>query len=99
MGGVTTWTADEDSLLLRLRADHLAFDDIARRMGKTKGACIGRANRLNAPRLGRIRSSAFWDMIADGEHWQIAAKRIGMDHDNARRMWSAVVNKYGWQAA
>lgn len=44
-----SWPAEKTAKLKRLHGEGLTFSQIAKRMGKTRNACIGKANRLGLP--------------------------------------------------
>lgn len=52
------WTPIEDELLQKLRASGLTWHVVAKRLGKTEAAIIGRAGTLQLRQLGNRKQSA-----------------------------------------
>lgn len=49
------WTHAQDLKLMRLRRRGFKFSDVARFMGKSRCACIGRYHRINRESNERVR--------------------------------------------
>jgi hypothetical protein len=87
--GLPTWTAEENKQILALRAEGLSCVKIAERMGKTKGAIIGKLGRLRGRGIGTPRLVA--QSPQPGTYRQRVFALIG---DRTYEQIDATVKKY-----
>ena len=96
------WTPDEDLILRDGRAKGQSYAEIARLVGKSKNACIGRANKfglLGERRTNKERNDALLcDTLAEGGSLADAAHRMGCSFEAAESRFERVRAELGWQA-
>lgn len=109
MNAQFTWTPDAVGALCRGYMAGERFEDVARRLGTTKGAAIGKFNRLVkeghalASQAAAMRSPRTEDRVAEwmsvyGRGVAECARALGITEPAARQAWGRIKRKLGSQA-